>query len=430
MGMKLLVLLVIVLAIIGVAQLMRLYELSNKVKGRKEEDIDLRANNVNGGLMMVFLVIFFGSFLWMLYEYGNGELPIAASETGEKIDWLFNINWIIVFFVFFLCNGLLFYFSYKYRYHPERKATFFAHDNKLELIWTLVPAAVMAVVIILGLMTWNEVTGKPSDDAVVVELYAKQFDWTARYSGDDNKLGYSDYKLVSSHPNNSNPLGVINKQTLGWRIYELDSTVRDYQTRLHNDSAATEAYSLANLYKMEKTMEKLDRIKERVYKMQLSYSDTVGKLADDDFIAKELFLVVDQEYFFVFRSQDVIHCAYFPHFRCQMNCVPGQRTHLKVKPIYTTEEMREITGNPNFNFILMCNKICGESHSMMKMPVRVGTQEEFDAWKIDVNNATMFAAGRTDAPNVDVELRYFPDRVANPHAGGEEGGGHAEEPHE
>jgi len=423
MGMKLLVLLVIVLAIVGVAQLMRLHELSNKVKGRKEEDMDLRANNVNASLMIVFLIIFFGSLVFMLLHYGNGELPVAASETGEQIDWLFNINWIIVFFVFFVCNFLLFYYAWKYRYNPNRRAHFFAHDNKLEMIWTFVPAAVLTVVIITGLMTWNEVTGAPSADAKVVEIYAKQFDFTARYSGDDNKLGYSDYKLVSTHASNANPLGVVNSQTIGWRIYELDSTVNDLRERLHNDSMATEAYSVANLYKMEKTMEKLDRIKERVYKMQLSYQDSVGILAEDDFITKELFLVVDQEYFFVFRSQDVLHCAYFPHFRCQMNCVPGQRTHLKIKPIFTTAEMKEKTGNPDFEYIMMCNKICGESHSMMRMAVRVGTLDEFNAWKSDETNAAMFAAGRTEPPVTEVIQKYsLGERLegAGDHGGGGE----------
>lgn len=426
MATKLIILLVIVLAIIAVAQLMRVYELSNKVKGRKEEDIDLKTNNFNASLFIVFLILFFGQFIYCVFAYGRGLLPDAASEHGQAVDWLYNVNWVIVFTVFLLTNFLLFFFAYKYRWHPDRKAHFFAHDNKLELIWTLVPAVTMAFVIIFGLVTWNEITGKPSDDAKVVEIYAKQFDFTARYSGEDNKLGYSDYKLVSTHANNSNPLGVVNGKTIGWRLYELDSLVNDYRTRLHNDSIAEQAYSAANLYKMEKTMEKLDRIKERVYKMQLAYSDSVGALADDDFMAKELFLIKDQEYYFVFRSQDVIHSAYFPHFRAQMNCVPGQRTTLKFKPIYTTQEMKDKTGDPNFEYILMCNKICGVSHSNMKMSVRVGTEEEFKAWcEPDAANVTMIAGGRAEPPSVDVELRYFGEHKSG--HGHEEGHGDSEE---
>src|SRR5690606_36422992 len=147
------------------------------------------------GLFVVFWIVFFAQFFYCLWIYGNGLNPRAASVHGEEIDWLFNINWIIVFGVFLITNSLLFYFAYKYSYHPDRKAYYFPHDNKLEMAWTIVPAAALAVIIILGLMTWNNITGKPSDDAIVVEVYAKQFDFTMRYSGDDNKLGYADYKL-------------------------------------------------------------------------------------------------------------------------------------------------------------------------------------------------------------------------------------------
>lgn len=383
MGMKFIVLVVIVLVVIAVAQLMRVYELSTKIRGRREEDIDLRTNNVNASLMLAFVAVFFGSLIYMMSKYGNGMLPEAASIHGQDVDWLFSINWVIVFIVFFSTNSLLFFFAYKYSWHPDRKANWFPHDNKLEMIWTVVPAAAMAVIIILGLMTWNSITGKPSDDAVVVELYAKQFNFVARYSGDDNKLGYADYKLVSSDPENPNPLGVITQGNIEHRIEELSKDINGLYTQLHNDSLGSEVYTKADLHKMQAKMEKLGRIKERVIRMQESYTDSIDVLANDDFTSTQLFLIKDQEYFFVLRSEDVIHSAYFPHFRAQMNCVPGQRTTLKFTPIYTTVEMREITGNPDFNYILLCNKICGESHSAMNMPLIVGSEDEYKEWKKD-----------------------------------------------
>lgn len=393
MGMKLIVLVVIVLAVIAVAQLMRVYELTSKIRNRKEEDIDLRVNNINASLMMWFLAAFFGSLIYMLYKYGNGMLPEAASEHGQEIDWLFKINWVIIFFVYFVTNALLFFFAYKYAYHPDRKAYFFPHDNRLEMLWTVVPAGAMAVIIILGLMTWNSITGKPSDDAVVVELYAEQFKFTARYSGEDNKLGFADYKLVTTVDYNPNPLGVITAANLDWRIFELDSTIKEMHKEIGMSENNEKAFSLAASKKMISKVEKLERILERVVAMKNSYSDSTDALAADDYMAKELFLIKGQEYQFIFRSRDVIHSAYFPHFRAQMNCVPGQRTKLKFKPIYTTEEMREKTGNPRFNYILLCNKICGESHSQMNMAVTVGTVEEFNAWKeLEKGNTTLVVA--------------------------------------
>jgi len=93
-----------------------------------------------------------------------------------------------------------------------------------------------------------------------------------------------------------------------------------------------------------------------------------------------LFLCKDQQYEFNFRSKDVIHSAYFPHFRAQMNTVPGQTTRFKFTPDKTSEEMRVERGLENFSYMLYCNKICGGSHYKMKMVIVVLEKEEYDAW--------------------------------------------------
>jgi cytochrome c oxidase subunit 2 len=63
-----------------------------------------------------------------------------------------------------------------------------------------------------------------------------------------------------------------------------------------------------------------------------------------------------------------------------MNTVPGLPTRFKVTPIITTDSMRTILDNPNFNYILLCNKICGSAHFNMSMDIVVETHEEYDAW--------------------------------------------------
>ena len=142
-------------------------------------------------------------------------------------------------------------------------------------------------------------------------------------------------------------------------------------------------YSHAKVHEMQSKMEKLGRIKERILQMQKHYKPEQLVVANDDYVSKlELHMVKGQEYQFIFRAKDVMHSAYFPHFRAQMNVVPGQRTKFKFKPIFTTEEMRQKTGNPDFNYVLLCNKICGEGHSNMKMIVVVDeSEEEFNKWK-------------------------------------------------
>lgn len=403
MGTKLIILIVVVLAIVAIAQLLRMYESVTAIRGKREEDVELKNNNLNAALMPIFMVVFFTSFFVLLGMYGRGMMPDAASEHGEAIDWLYSINWIIVFAVFLITNGVLFIFAFKYSYKPGVKAFYYPHNNKLEMIWTVVPAAALAVIIILGLMTWNSAMGKASDDAMVVEIYAKQFDFTARYSGEDNKLGYADYKLVSTNADNPNPLGVITENNLNWRIHEIDEKVKGLNESVTNVDEGNSILSKANYLKSVKEAEKLARINERIWLLKDTYNDSIGSLANDDFYTKtELFLIAGQEYQFIFRSQDVIHSAYFPHFRAQMNCVPGQRTTFKFKPTITTAEMRTKLNDPNFNYILLCNKICGKSHSMMNMPVYVGTAEEFEAWKSEEagNVSPIVSAEPVEAPAI------------------------------
>ena len=369
---------VIILALVTVAQLMRVSAIAKKINNKREEDISDADNSFNGTFLLLFLFLFLGSTVYMLFKYGNGLLPESASEHGNDIDFLFNINWIIVLLVFFLTNSLLFIFAFKYRGKTGRKAYYFPHDNRLELIWTIVPAVVLAVIIILGLRTWNNVTGKISEDAQIVEVYGQQFNWVVRYAGEDNKLGFADYKLVTTE----NPLGVASPASIDATLASMSNTINEIDEALKADSAGTDVYAVEELHEMHSRMDKFIRLREKVEKMKAQYKDSDLTVGDDDIISQvELHLVKGKDYQFIFRSKDVLHSAYFPHFRAQMNCVPGMRTKFSFKPTISTAEMREIRGNENFNYVLLCNKICGESHSNMKMIVVVDeTQEEFDAW--------------------------------------------------
>jgi cytochrome c oxidase subunit 2 len=119
----------------------------------------------------------------------------------------------------------------------------------------------------------------------------------------------------------------------------------------------------------------------------------------DDKQVTELYLPKGRKIHFRFRSQDVLHSAYMPHFRAQMNCVPGMVTEFGFTPKYTTDEMRqqsEVIAKTNginkirkakgeeelyeFNYLLLCNKICGASHYNMQMKITVVDQEDYDEW--------------------------------------------------
>ncbi|MBA3901791.1 MAG: cytochrome c oxidase subunit II [Bacteroidetes bacterium] len=309
-----LIFLVVVFGIILVAQLVRIYELVTVLKGGANDDqLTHSDSKLNANLMMIFLFAFFAFFIWQVVTYSELLLPEAASEHGVEVDKLWDFNMIILIIVFAITHILLFVFAYKYYFRKDRKAFYFTHSNKLEFIWTIIPAIVLAVLIIYGLLTWNKITSAPPEDAVLIEIYGKQFDWLARYPGADGELGSASFRLIEG----TNQVG-------------LDV----------NDPASL----------------------------------------DDIIVRNEFHIPVGRAVHFVFRSNDIIHSAYMPHFRAQMNVVPGMVTQFHFTPTITTAEMKAKQNNPEFEYVLLCNKICGAAHWNMQMTLVVDTEEDYQNW--------------------------------------------------
>lgn len=196
--MNFLVILAIVLLIIAGHQLLRIIELSRGLKKTAEWQVTDSDNSMMGKAMVAFMVLFFAFFFWQVDRWMDRVLPPASSEHGEKYDALWDANIYLITFVFLITNFFLFFYAYKYRGHAKAQAKYFAHDNRLEMAWTIVPALALAFIIIFGLKYWNEITDEATEpNKVVVELYAKQFDWTARYPGKDGKLASTDYRQIS-----------------------------------------------------------------------------------------------------------------------------------------------------------------------------------------------------------------------------------------
>lgn len=437
--MKLIIVLVILLGIIALAQLMRVYELSAKLRNKKEEDISLSDNKMNATFMLIFMFIFYAGFIWLMATYGDGGLGAAATEHGATTDWLLMLNFAIIIIVFFITNTLLFYFAYKYYYREDRKAYYFPHNNKLEMAWTIVPALVLFVIIFLGLKTWNEITDTASDDAIRVEVYSKQFGWTARYAGKDNTLGKADFRLTAFSSNN--PHGVITKETLKEALANIEAEIVRLDSLVARDDRSADVVSAENYDKAVEKIDRLKRHKAKVIEFMKAQTAELDKQGYDDVdvTGGELHLVVGKEYEFTFRSQDVIHSAYIPHFRVQMNAVPGMTTRFKFTPTITTKDMREMPdvvermkysneialkskrrtvaeGPMLFDYILLCNKICGSGHFNMQMKIVVETQEEFDAWmaKQKTMAHTLGLIKEETAPTAEVKEEVNPSDTLAP----------------
>jgi cytochrome c oxidase subunit 2 len=377
MGSKLIALIVIVLGVIAIAQLVRVYELTAKLRNRGEHEISSRDNNLNGKMMFGFMIAMYGFFIWLMLRFGWTGRGEAASTIGKETDWLLNLNFIILGIAFLLTNTLLFFFSYKYVKKEGVPALYFPHNNKLEMIWTIVPACVLAVIIILGLQKWNEATSDAGKESIRIELFSKQFDWTARYSGQDNQLGRFDYKLTTDN----NELALLTAPTIDSAIVSMENGpngIKILESKLNDKKIMMVP---EDREKMELDLSRKQRMIRLLYQMKEHHDAKIDKVAWDDIIQKDtLYLCVNKEYEFNFRAKDVIHSAFFPHFRAQINSVPGMVTRTKFTPDITTRSMRDRMNNPKFNYVLMCNKICGGAHYKMKMIVVVLEEKEYRQW--------------------------------------------------
>jgi cytochrome c oxidase subunit 2 len=175
----------------------RIQTLVSVVKG-SDKKVASGSNKVNAILFIVFLVAGGALMTWYsIKEFHNYQLPIA-SEHGIVTDRLFWITMAITIFVFVITHILLFVFPYMYRYDENRKASFFPHNNKLEIIWTTVPGVVLALLVITGWSAWSDITAPAPENAHVVEIMGSQFNWDIRYPGKDLVLGDYDYRLITA----------------------------------------------------------------------------------------------------------------------------------------------------------------------------------------------------------------------------------------
>lgn len=186
---------VLILAILYMV--FRIGNLVGVVKGKKDDSSSW--NNINAYLLMLFMIVSLGLFFWYSFAYFKDyDLPVA-SEHGVITDNLFWITMAVTVIAFTIIFIIMFWFTFAYRHQEGRKAAFYADNHKLEIVWTVIPAIVLALLIFSGLRAWGDITAPASKDAVVIELVGQQFLWTARYPGvKDKELGQHNYKMIDA----------------------------------------------------------------------------------------------------------------------------------------------------------------------------------------------------------------------------------------
>jgi cytochrome c oxidase subunit 2 len=321
---------VIVLIFVIIFQIAKASEYVSVIKG--EEEARKQNNKINGFLMLGFMIIGLIGVWYCNDLYFKKTLLAypAASDHGEKVDSMLWLTLVVTGVVFIATQILLFWFAFKYQESDKRKVYFLAHNNKLELLWTVVPAIFLTVLVVIGLRNWFSFTGEAPANAMQIEVTGKQFGWIFRYPGHDKQFGKKYYRLIDAADNS---LGLV------WR-----------DTTITMPSGAPQ------------------EMKDDPY------------THDDIVVEQTMYLVKKTPVKLIIGSRDVIHDVGLSQFRQKMDAVPGIPTTMWFTPLYTTKEMKDITGNPNFEYEISCDQMCGNGHYSMKGIIKVVTQEEYDAW--------------------------------------------------
>lgn len=276
------------------------------------------ANSINGWLFMTFML--FGTIAAVIstMEYSDtfNFWDNAATDHGIEIDRMFRTTMWVAIASSGLTVFLLFFYAFRYRNKEGRKALYYPHNNKLEIIWTAVPAVVLTLLVLDGVGVWHDIWRAVPEEEIDLhfEVTGKQFGWTPRYPGADGELGHAHVSFID--------LASGNDVGFDWQ---------DKKTR-------------------------------------------------DDFIPDTVVLPVGKKIKMHIRSQDVLHNTSIVHFRIKMDAVPGMETYFIFTPNKTTEKMREETGNEDFIYVMNCNQICGGGHWNMRLPINVVEQDEYEAW--------------------------------------------------
>jgi cytochrome c oxidase subunit II len=334
----LIVLASVVLLIVVAIQIGKISELSSKIRGEEASKRDSNDfNAIFGVAFMIGFLIFCFSTAWYYKNYMLGYGPLkSASLHGPSIQSLFNVTLFFTLIVFVLTHIALYWFGYKYREQKNRNVLFIPHDNKLEVIWTAVPAVVMCGLVVGGLWVWNDVMAdvKDGEDFMEIEATAYQFGWTIRYPGSDNALGTKYFRNIVP---GTNDLGV------------------DFNDPKSHDDVISASD--------EVVLPKGKKIRVRI------------------------------------TAKDVLHNFYLPHFQVKMDAIPGLPTYWVLTATKTTEEYRQelkkykeyqVPANPEepngpkkwevFNYELACAELCGNGHFSMRRVVKIVSNEEYQKW--------------------------------------------------
>lgn len=325
----------LILLVIVIVQLGKVSELTSSIRG--EEDAQRRSDYWNSRLGVIFMVVFLIATIGSSWYYKNYMLGFgpheSASAHGFGVDSMFAITLFFTGIVFVITHILLFWFAYKYRHDENRSAVFNPHDNRLEIIWTIIPAVVMAILVVYGLDTWNTVMSDVGENEEYMEIEATgmQFAWIIRYPGEDGELGARDYRRITG----MNPLGQI------W----------------------TDKNNLDDIQPNEIVLPVDKKVRVRI-----TARDVLHSFYLPHFRVK-MDAVPGMPTYFVFTPTKTTE-----EYRSELS------KYKEYQQLTDPDDPTSPAKWEQFDYELACAELCGSGHFSMKKIVKIVSQEEYDEW--------------------------------------------------
>lgn len=419
-----LIFLAIVMIVVVLFQVTRTLDLVGQLRGGERTTVEM--TRLHGMLGMIFMVLGMIGFFYCFPLFRDRMVDKHSSDNAQIISRMFAITLWVTGIVFVITNVLLFWFAWRYRNRPGNTAIHFAHSNKLEFIWTVVPTIVLTGLVVFGLQAWTDIMGEAEEDATVFEVTGQQFFWSSRYPGADGKLGPRDNDLICA----DNPLGIVTREWIEHRKITLTGSkklnytgeIEKLQMREKEIAGMIERFNAVingspNKYRVAEAQDSLAIVEKELGKIPGKIEirekalDRINKKYTEEYIAahadeftwgyddqmpSEVHVPVNKQAFVKITALDVLHNFYIPHMDVKMDAVPGMPTSFKFTPLITSADKRkEMAKNPawqvieegddkpryeKFEYEIACAELCGTGHSAMKYKLVVDTQEDYDKW--------------------------------------------------
>jgi cytochrome c oxidase subunit II len=273
-------------------------------------------------------------------------LPANVSTFGPEVDRLFYVILGFTGFFFILTEAILVYNMFAFTYREGHKSQYVEGNNRLELAWTIVPAAILLYIAFVQIETWAEIkyqTRTPNPDQIV-QVTARQWEWRMRYFTDKDKSGTFVNRPVMMTPEN--------------------------EVRLKDDQP------------------EFNSLRANIWAETPNIDDYHG--------TNELHTWKGAKIKIYLKTVDVIHSFFLPQMRLKQDALPGKTIPMWFSATdYNVDDyLPSKDGKPgkivliaNKEWEITCAELCGGFHYRMRGLLYVHKDRAaYEAWLADVQN--------------------------------------------